>query len=53
MDDTVTADAGQIEVLGSDHLTIGGERVVVIHARTTDTFTRDQTISGRPTAAGP
>jgi hypothetical protein len=43
MDDTVTADAGRIEVLGSDHMTIGGERVAVVHARTTDTFTRDQT----------
>lgn len=44
MDDSVTADAGSFEVLDvGATLTVDGERVTVVHARTSDTFSGDQT----------
>lgn len=43
MDDLVTEDAAQIEVLGTDTLTIDGDQVNVVRVRTTDTFSGDQT----------
>lgn len=43
VDDLVTEDEGVLQVLGTDSLTIGGKRVEVVHVRTTDTFSGDQT----------
>lgn len=43
MDDSVTSDAGSIEVLDRASLTIDGTTVDVIHARTTDKFGQAQT----------
>jgi len=43
IDDAVTDDAASIEVLGTDVLEIDGERVDVVHVRTTDEFSNAQT----------
>lgn len=43
MDDSVTLDAGEVEVLGRETVRVAGEDVDVVHLRTTDTFSRDQT----------
>jgi len=39
----ITTDAGTVEVLGTDTLTIGGTQVAVVHVRSTDTFGEAQT----------
>ena len=43
IDGAITEDAGRIEVLDLGTMEVGGERVDVVHVRTTDTFSRAQT----------
>jgi hypothetical protein len=40
--DGITGDAGMVEVLGFETMTVGGEEVDVVHLRSTDTFTDAQ-----------
>lgn len=43
VDDAVTEDAATVEVLGTDTLTVGGDQVDVVHVRSTEIFSGDQT----------
>src|SRR5690606_3860718 len=43
LDDGVTDDAVRVEILGRESLTLDGQTVDVVHVRTTETFSRDQT----------
>jgi hypothetical protein len=43
IDDAVTDDAMEVEVLGRDTLTVDGQQVEVVHVRSTETFSRAQT----------
>jgi hypothetical protein len=43
VDDTVMDDAVELEVLGTDTLSVGDREVDVVHVRSTETFSRSQT----------